>query len=214
MKKTNVKMKQYSIVVVLVVICVVLVGMIYSVSKGKNNEQQVVESVDVNDKVEVDKIEVVSDVSNEVEEELDDAIVVEQIDVNTDDNQEDSDNVAVEQIVVDDNTDTEISVIEVEEVDEPIAEEPDKPEQTPPEEIPETIDDLTDPDKVPEYEEEETTYVSEPEPEELQEIVRGSNQVPDSENPFLQDNIPSSGDSGEVYVDDISEYEPGTGDKF
>lgn len=220
MKKAKDKMKKYSVLTVLVVICLVLVGMIYSASQNKEDNQQVAEVVDDQNKVVVDEIEANSSESDisveEMEEATDKEIVVEPVDIPSDDNQEEDGEVVVEVIEVDDNTGTEVSVIEVEEIEEPIAEEPDKPEQTPPDEIPETTDNLTNPDVVPEYDEEETTYVPDPEPEEPQDEVRGSNLVPDSENPFLQDDIPSNGEGGEIQGEDLYQdgVPAGEGDKF
>jgi hypothetical protein len=219
----NTKFKQYSIVAVLVVIALVLVGLIYTSTQGKDGNGVVTE---VNDKSESPNVEEINiNQSNQVIDELeDDKVVVEAIDTEQD---EIVDVVVDEDQVVDVTTDessdddgvsdtggTEAEVIVVETIEEPVAEEPEKPEETPPEEQPETDDDLTNPDVVPEYDEEEVTYTPEVEKEEPVEEVRGSNQVPDSENPFLQDDIPSNGDGGEVEVDDVTDFEPGTGDKF
>ena len=217
------KFKQYSVVAVLVIIALVLVGLIYTSTQGKDGNGVVAE---VNDQSESPNVEEINtNQSNQVINEVqDDKIVVEAIDTEQD---EVVDVVIDEDQVVDVSTDesnsddsvgdaggTEAEVIVIETIEEPVAEEPVKPEDTPPEEQPETDDDLTNPDVVPEYEEEEVTYTPEVEEEEPVEEVRGSNQVPDSENPFLQDDIPSNGDGGEVEVDDVTDYEPGTGDKF
>jgi len=92
--------------------------------------------------------------------------------------------------------------------------EPEKPENTPPDHKPETTDDITNTDKEPQYNKEDTVYVPEQKPIQVEKPSAQSNPVPSSENPFLQNNIPSNGDGGEIKIDDVSDYVPGTGDKF
>jgi len=104
--------------------------------------------------------------------------------------------------------------VEVKKIEEPMAIEPEKPDSSPPDHNPETNDDFKDTEKEPKYSEEETTYIPEQEPQPNEEPSEPSNLVPASENPFLQDNIPSNGDGGEVQGEDLGEGEWGTGDKF
>ncbi|VDN47287.1 conserved protein of unknown function [Petrocella atlantisensis] len=214
MKKINMKMKQYSILTLLVVISIVLVGLIYSTGQ-KKDEHQLVGTENQADDLMVDEIDYVVDEPKDSTKDSEDQspfIKVENIFV---DDQYVSPEVNVESINIEEDSNTEISLVDIEEVDVPISEEPEKPNLTPPEVVPETKDDLTDPDKVPEYDEEETTYTPEPEAEEVADEVRGTNLVPDSENPFLQDDIPSNGNMGEMMGKDYDEGAPsGEGDKF
>ena len=105
-------------------------------------------------------------------------------------------------------------VVTEESIQVPMAPEPVVSEVVEPEIIPATDSDLTNPDVVPTYSEEQVTYVPEPEPQMVEEVETTSNLVPDSENPFLQPDIPTNGDRGEVRIEDVSDYVPGTGDKF
>jgi hypothetical protein len=218
----NIKFTQYSVVTVLVVVALALAGLIYTSTQGNDSNSAVVEGNSQGEAPNVEEIDI--NQADEVIDEVDgDKIVVEAIDTNQD---EVVDIVIDEEQVVDVVTDesnddgvgdtsvTDVEVIAVETIEEPVAEEPKKPEETPPEEQPETDDDLTNSDVVPEYDEEEVTYTPEVEEEEPVEEVRGSNQVPDSENPFLQDDIPSNGDGGEMNGEDYGDGEWGTGDKF
>ena len=219
MKKKTLKMKQYSIIAILVVVSIALVGLIYSVGQKSKNDQQVVASENqVNEPI-VDEIDYeIIESKNSAKDNEDESPYIEVEDIVVDDlNEEDgSSEVIVESIDIDEDSNAEISVIDVDEIDVPVSEEPEKPDMTPPEEIPETTDDLTDPDNVPEYDVEETTYTPELEVEEMEDEVRGSNLVPDSENPFLQDNIPGNGDGGEMMGEDYYEdgVPSGEGDKF
>jgi len=123
--------------------------------------------------------------------------------------------------------DTETKVIEDNEeivyIEEPMPEPPEKPELEAPEDKPETNDDLEDMDNVPEYNEEdlvveteEVVVVNEPqestEPEPVVEEESESNLVPPSENPFA--NPANAGNPKEIDGSDLSDYVPGTGDKF
>lgn len=219
MKKKILKMKQYSIITLLIIISIALVGLIYSAGQKSKNDQQVVASENqVNEPI-VDEIDYeIIESKNSAKDNEDESPYIEVEDIVVDDlNEEDgSSEVIVESIDIDEDSNAEISVIDVDEIDVPVSEEPEKPDMTPPEEIPETTDDLTDPDNVPEYDEDETTYTPEPEAEEPEEEVRGSNLVPDSENPFLQDDIPSNGEGGEQQGSDFYEdgNKAGEGDKF
>jgi len=123
--------------------------------------------------------------------------------------------------------DTESEVIkdneEVVSIDEPLPEPPEKPELEAPESKPETTDDLEDMDNVPEYNEEdlvveteEVVVVNEPqETTETEPIVEDegeSNLVPPSENPFA--NPANAVNAEEIDGSELSDYVPGTGDKF
>ena len=105
-------------------------------------------------------------------------------------------------------------VVTEESIQVPMAPEPVASEAAEPDIIPTTDSDLTNPDVEPTYSEEQVTYVPEPEPQMVDEVETTSNLVPDSENPFLQPDIPSNGDRGEVRIEEVSDYVPGTGDKF
>ena len=219
MKNNKLKMKQYSIVALLVVVSIVLAGFIYSAGQRSKDDQQVVGTKNQTNEPTVNEIDYSAvELEDSTKDSVDENSSVEVEDIVTDDKKEidGSPEVIVETIDVDEDINIEISVVDVEEIDVSISEEPEKPDMTPPEETPETTDDLTDPDNVPEYDEEETTYMPEPEVEEMEDEVRGSNLVPDSENPFLQDNIPGNGDGGEMMGEDYYEdgVPSGEGDKF
>ena len=121
--------------------------------------------------------------------------------------------------------DTETKVTEDKEevtsIEEPKPEPPEKPELEAPKEKPETNDDLEDMDNVPEYDEEELVIeseeaivVNEEEPTEpaVEEEEHESNLVLPSENPFA--NPANAGNPEEIDGSDLSDYVPGTGDKF
>ena len=123
--------------------------------------------------------------------------------------------------------DTETKVIEDNEeivsIEEPMPEPPEKPELEAPKDKPETNDDLEDMENVPEYNEEdlivepeEAVVVNEPqestEPEPVVEEEGESNLVPASENPFL--NPDNAVNAEEIDGSELSDYVPGTGDKF
>jgi len=220
----NAKFKQYSVVAILVVVALILVGLIYTSTQGKDGNGVMAEVNDQSESPNVEEINI-NQADQVIDEVEDDKIVVEAINTEQDEvvevviNEDQVVDVITDESNSDDSVgDTggiEAEVIVVETIEEPVAEEPDKPEETPPEEQPETDDDLTNPDVVPEYDEEEVTYTPEVEEEEPVDEVRGSNQVPDSENPFLQDDIPSNGDMGEMKGEDYDEGAPsGEGDKF
>jgi hypothetical protein len=220
MKKNNLKIKQYGIVTVLVVICIVLAGLIYTTGQQKDDNQLSTETERQENEPIVGELEYDAEVDEPIEiEEIieDEGIQVENIDtVEIEEANEEPDAVTVEPIEVDGGTGSDLEVIVEEKIEVTIVEEPEKPDLTPPEEQPETTDDLTDPDNVPGYEEDEVTYTPEPEPEEPEDEVRGSNLVPDSENPFLQENIPSNGEGGEIQGEDLYQdgVPAGEGDKF
>ena len=122
---------------------------------------------------------------------------------------------------------TETEVIkdneEVVSIDEPMPEPPEKPELEAPKDKPETNEDLEDMENVPGYNEEdlivepeEVVVVNEPqestEPEPVVEEEGESNLVPPSENPFL--NPDNAVNAEEIDGSEISDYVPGTGDKF
>lgn len=213
MRKNNDKLKQYSIIAVLVVICIGLLGLIFSVDQRNSTDQQMTEAGQEEASLTVAELNYSEDGIGDVDENPDVSKVKAEVEVINADIEEAS-KIVVEPIDADKDVNSEIVSFEKEEIEVPVVEKPDKPDSTPPEQKPETTHDLTNPDNEPEYKEEETIYVPELEQEVEYEEVRGSNKVPDSENPFLQGNIPSDGEGGAVDVEDISEYEPGTGDKF
>ncbi|GEM_PF-3193524 len=215
----NTKFKQHGIVTLLIVICAVLIGLIYTSTQGKDDNVAAVATDEQAITPVVKDINVDETAENNAKNGESSGVIVEQIDPDQDDVVEvNVDNEAIEVSSIDreEAGDTEVDVIVIEEIVEPQAEVPDKPDTTPPEEQPVTDDDLTNPDVVPEYDEAEVTYVPDTEPEEEQDEVRGSNLVPDSENPFLQDNIPGNGDGGESLGEDLYQdgVPSGEGDKF
>ncbi len=131
-----------------------------------------------------------------------------------------NDDVQVEAIEVPESNANSDSKVQEETIDEPMPVEPEKPVSTSPSHTPQTTDNIENTDKVPEYSEEETSYTSEELVEEEKPVATETNEesnlVPDSQNPFLQPNIPSNGDGGEMkgsdyYQDGVS---AGEGDKF
>ena len=128
-----------------------------------------------------------------------------------------NDDVQVEAIEVPESNANSDSKAQEETIDEPMPVEPEKPVSTSPSHTPQTTDNIENTDKVPEYSEEESYTSEEPVEEEkpvATETNEESNLVPDSQNPFLQPNIPSNGDGGEIKLEDITDHKPGTGDKF
>ncbi len=151
---------------------------------------------------------------------------------------EDATNPVVEELVETENEEVTVEVPEIMEtetnvtdqkdqvttIEEPLPEEPDKPELEAPEETPVSVDDLNNMDTEPQYDEEDVVIESEevivvsedeveavtPEPEVTEE--EQSELVPASENPFA--NPENAGNPTEIDGSDISDYVPGTGDKF
>ncbi|MBF4692277.1 hypothetical protein [Fusibacter ferrireducens] len=106
-------------------------------------------------------------------------------------------------------------------IDEPMPEPPEKPKLEAPKDMPETNDDLEDMNNVPEYEEEDLVIESEEvfvvnesqETTETESIKESeSNLVSPSENPFA--NPENAGKPVEIDGSDLSDFVPGTGDKF
>ena len=150
---------------------------------------------------------------------------------------EDATNPVVEELVETENEEVTVDVPEIMEtetnvidqkdqvttIEEPLPEEPEKPELEAPEETPVPVDDLNNMDTEPQYDEEAVIIESEevivvvdedenvtPEPEVSEE--EQSDLVPASENPFA--NPENAGNATEIDGSDISDYVPGTGDKF
>lgn len=150
---------------------------------------------------------------------------------------EDATNPVVEELVENENEEVTVEVPEIMEtetnvtdqkeqvtsIEEPLPEEPEKPELEAPEETPVPVDDLNNMDTEPQYDEEDVVIESEevivvadeeedviPEPEVSEE--EKSDLVPASENPFA--NPENAGNPTEIDGSDISDYVPGTGDKF
>ncbi len=110
---------------------------------------------------------------------------------------------------------------EVTAIEEPMPEPPEKPELEAPKDKPESNDGLEDMDNVPEYNEEdlvieseEVIVVNEEDPTEpvIEEEESESNLVPPSDNPFA--NPANAENPTEIDGSDLSDYVPGTGDKF
>ncbi|MEA1974839.1 MAG: DUF6550 family protein [Bacillota bacterium] len=198
MKKMTIKTQRRILTSALLVVCVILVGVIYiRMNEDKPNTDILINEIETNaNEPEVEAIETPEE-----------SVIVE-----------------VPEINIDETKKEDVKVTE-EEIKEPIPTKPKKPDNTPPEQKPETSDNVKDMTKEPEYEEEEVVYVL----DELEEADLAteevtdpnqnsadeeSNLVPDSENPFLQDNIPNNGDGGFQDSSDYSDHVPGTGDKF
>jgi hypothetical protein len=150
---------------------------------------------------------------------------------------EEATNPVVEELVETENEEVTVEVPEIVEtetnvteqkdqvisIEEPLPEEPEKPELEAPEEKPVSEDDLSNMDTEPQYDDEDVVIESEevivvaddeedvtPEPEVSEE--KQSDLVPASENPFA--NPENAGNPTEIDGSDISDYVPGTGDKF
>lgn len=192
MKKMNMKTKRVMMIAILLLIGIILIGVIYvktgpkSINKDILIEEKITQDTVV-DAIEVPKKEIVKVRFPEIQEE----VAIKEID----------------------------HKVEKEVIQEPLSKEPEKPENIPPEKKPKTKDDVEDMTKEPEYDKEEVTYIpEEKEPktnyESTSNDTEKSNLVPDSENPFLQDNIPGNGDGGFQDSLEYSNHVPGTGDKF
>jgi len=150
---------------------------------------------------------------------------------------EEATNPVVEELVETENEEVTVEVPEIVEtetnvteqkdqvisIEEPLPEEPEKPELEAPEEKPVSEDDLSNMDTEPQYDDEDVVIESEevivvaddeedvtPEPEVSEE--KQSDLVPASENPFA--NPENAGNPTEIDGSDISDYVPGKGDKF
>lgn len=215
----NTKIKQYAIVTILIVISVILVGLIYTSGHRKAEKNIALDSGQQAHAPNVEEIDMSEGHQEDISE--DETIIVEEIDTSridfqtTDVTSDVETDIAVDPIEITDNSIGGASTVVVESIEEPMAVEPEKPDMTPPEHQPETTDDLTNGDQQPKYDEEQTTYVPEIVPEEALDEPRGTYTVPDSENPFLQENIPSNGYGGEMMGEDYDNGNPsGEGDKF
>jgi len=198
MKKKNMKTKRAMTISALLVVSMILIGTIYVITNKEIQNNDLMIEADLKSGPHVESIV-------EQEEEVITVEVLE-IETNTTIRNEDS--------KVDDVT-----------IDEPIAKEPEKPENTLPEEKPQTSDNVEDMTIEPEYKEGKTIYVpkeseevdpvSEPTTESNQNSVdEGSGLVPDSENPFA--NTDNVGVPEEVNGEDYYEngVPAGQGDKF
>ncbi|WFD10866.1 hypothetical protein [Tepidibacter hydrothermalis] len=193
MKKMNTKTKRARMIATLLVVGIILIGAIYvKISPKDTNKDILIEEKTTHntvvDAIEVPKEEVVKVEVSKIKEE-----------------------------VVIRDTDHKV---EKEVIKEPLSKEPEKPQNTPPEKKPQTKDDVEDMIKEPEYEKEEVIYIPEDKEEPKMKIesktndTEKSNLVPDSQNPFLQEDIPSNGDGGKIKGSDLGDGEWGTGDKF
>lgn len=195
MRKLNMKANRTMIIASFLVVCIICVGAIYVVTNQKNTKDDILieENISTDPIVEVVKVPKADDEKIEVPEIKEEVII------------KDIDNKVEEEII-----------------DEPLPIQPEKPKNTPPKKKPQTKGDVENMTKEPEYNEEEITYIPEAieEPKITNEFDNNyseeSNLVPDSENPFLQDNIPNNGDGGEMLGKDYYEngVVAGQGDKF
>lgn len=193
MKKMNMKTKRVMLISTFLVIGIALVGAIYIKTNTKNMNEDILIKEKESDDTVVDNIEEPEKGEEKIEvPEIREEEVIKDID----------------------------NKVEKEVIEEPLPKEPEKPKSTPPEKKPQTKDGVEDMTKEPEYDEEEVIYIPEekeepqtekdPAPKDNEE----DNLVPESENPFLQDNIPNNGDGGEMKGEDLGDGEWGTGDKF
>lgn len=195
MKKMNMKANSSMIIASLLVVCIIFVGTIYVVTNQKSTKddiliEETIPTDPIVDVVKVPKEEVKTIEVPEIKEE----VVIK----------------------------ASANKVEEEIIEEPLPIEPEKPKNMPPKKKPQTKDDVEDMTKEPEYRKEEITYI----PEAIEEpkitnkfdnnYSEESNLVPDSQNPFLQDNIPNNGDGGEMLGKDYYEngVAAGQGDKF
>lgn len=193
MKKMNMKTKRVMLISTFLVIGIALVGAIYIKTNTKNMNEDILIREKESDNTVVDTIEEPGKDEEKIEvPEIREEEVIKDID----------------------------NKVEKEVIEEPLPKEPEKPKSTPPEKKPQTKDDVEDITKEPEYDKEEVIYIPEEkeEPQTEKDPVPKDNEednlVPESENPFLQDNIPNNGDGGEMKLDDVTDHVPGTGDKF
>lgn len=199
MRRTSIKRQRLLIIAVLILFAVTLAGGIY-ININQQNSRDHLQAIETSKDVAVDEI----DKDKEI-------LDVEALDG--------TQRATVEVQPIDDSDLNVITDSEVQEdtIEEPMPTAPEIPESTPPSKTPQTSDNLENKDQIPTYSEEETTFT--PEVTELEEPVvseeqETSNLVPDAQNPFLQNNIPSNGDSGEMNGSDLGDGVWGTGDKF
>ncbi|MGV8146776.1 MAG: DUF6550 family protein [Alkaliphilus sp.] len=216
MRRTNnLKNQRRMVISALLVICVLLVGAIYL----RINPNTAVEDNIAKEDLREDTVEVaeITGLAEEAKE-------------NYNKHEENTNTVEVAKIELEQTSENPSNKVEKVVINEPMPVVPDKPENKPPTHTPQTNSDLGNPDEKPVYAEEEVVYVPEPveESQTVEETTSsGENQqaanngesglVPDSENPFLQANIPDNsflGISGGVKFEDITDYVPGTGEKF
>lgn len=203
--------KRMMITMMLLVCCIAVVGGIYMVLQPKafttNDEAVNIDSdlvVEIIELEEPNQIEVFT-IEDKETVQVEETIVVEEIVIaekNVDGKEQD-----------DDGKEQDDDVI----VEETMPEEPDKPETSPPDIVPETKDDVTDMSKEPEYEEEQVTYEEEKKeeaPKDNIEEKKDSNLIPDSQNPFLNPNNAGNPDirEGEDFYE--NGVPAGQGDKF
>ena len=117
MKMTHIKMKQYSTIIVLVMISITLLGLIYSAGQRKVEDQQIAEpEIAVEELI----VEVAKD-KEEVPDDLELNIEVEKIKIESNEELvEVYSNVDVEPINLEEETSVEVSLGEIEEVEVPI----------------------------------------------------------------------------------------------
>lgn len=203
MKKMNLKNQRKIVGIALLFGCMLLVVAIFVVSNQSKSGKDMLASKQENTPL----VGAIDPTAGELSEET--------ANLNEDDSTFST--VSVPGLVIDGGTDQDNNKPEEVTIDVPLPTEPEKPETNPPDHKPQTKDDLQDTSKVPEYSEEETTYIPEetqPIPEANNNQSGSSNLVPDTENPFLQNNIPVNGDGGEMNGEDLGDGEWGTGDKF
>lgn len=201
MNKNKTKKQRMILVSVLIVCCLIAVGGIYQVLQS-----EAIDTVESN--AVVDEVPEVSTIENEAIEVEEIIVDIVQAEVNV-------------TPIKDDEKDEPEAIKEVEVViDEPKPDEPKKPQNTSPEVVPETKDDVTDMSVEPEYEEDQVTYTEEVidestvEPVEEKDDKEDSNLVPESENPFANpDNVanPDVQNGDELYENGVP---AGQGDKF
>jgi len=205
--KMNTEKKMQSMVVaILIVFCLILSGMIYT---SMNRKATTLNAEHTDDSIGKPVVEVLED--HVIESGLEEKEVLAQLEMIEDKA------FYVEPIDVDVNQSEDSDELESVIIDVPMPVVPVKPDLAQPENKPETTDVLTNADKQPEYKEEQTTFIPESEPVIVEaDVPRGTYLVPDSENPFLQENIPSNGDGGEIKGEDLYQdgVPAGQGDKF
>lgn len=195
--KNHTKIYRRTISMGLIILVVILIIGIYSITRSINKVQTIKVKENDDIMIEVEQL----DVDNSDEAEIKDGSVI-------------GNDLVVMPIIIDDDKigieiTEDINIIAI-----PLPEVPTRPDNEEPDYNPVTVDDITDLENEPGYNEDQTIYIPEPDTEPEEQGNEPSNLVPDSENPFLQDNIPENGDGGEFNGEDLGDGEWGAGDMF
>lgn len=200
MRKMTIKKQRTVVITALLAVSFLIIGMIYTMNNRQNTTNDL-QANEVNNEIQVDSVDAETENVEvvEVEEMKLDGVVVQEL--------EQSDTITITNPKVQEET-----------VEEPMAVQPEKPVNTPPDKTPQTTDSVENTEKVPEYSEEEITFTPEEPVQEEKPVDTGakedSNLVPDSQNPFA--NPANVGTPVEINGEDLYEdgRKAGEGDKF